>query len=101
MAFLENKVAVVTRIRAKRGMREWLEKELIKMMSPLRSKEGCINYSIHRHSTDMDLLMTYEVWESMKEMVDDKEPSHITHFTRTHGKEIEGMPETTVWDLVV
>jgi quinol monooxygenase YgiN len=54
------KVTVIARFKAKPGMEETVEKEVLALIAPTRAEAGCINYDLHRAADDKSVFMLYE-----------------------------------------
>lgn len=59
-----SKVTVVAKITAKSDAIEEVKSELLKMISPTREEEGCIEYRLHQDSNDPAVFLFYENWKS-------------------------------------
>jgi len=57
-------VTIIAKIKAKPGKQEQLKNELLALIEPTRSEEGCINYNLHQDSDNDAVFMFYENWAS-------------------------------------
>jgi len=55
-------LTVIARIQAKPGMEERVKQELLKLLAPTRSEQGCINYDMHQSTTDAARFLFHENW---------------------------------------
>jgi quinol monooxygenase YgiN len=80
-------LTVVAKVVAKKESVEELRSELLKLLAPTRSEEGCINYTLHQDNEDPVVFIFYETWAS---------PAHLErhmasdHF-RVYAKATEGL----------
>jgi quinol monooxygenase YgiN len=63
------KVTIIAKITAKQGKQEQVKNELLSLIEPTRSEEGCITYILHQDSDNDAVFMFYENWIS-KEALD-------------------------------
>ena len=64
----EQKLTVLARIRAKTGKEEEVLREIMSLIEPTRSEEGCISYDLHRAQDDPALFCLYENWRSRRDL---------------------------------
>jgi quinol monooxygenase YgiN len=57
-------VTVVAKVVAKRESVESVRGELLRLIAPTRSEEGCIEYRLHQDSADPAVFIFFENWES-------------------------------------
>ncbi len=72
-----NKLAIVARIRAKKGNGDFLFSELKKLMEPTRKEDGCYIYDLHKDNEDPDFFVYYEKWESEAHLDAHMDTPHI------------------------
>ena len=58
------KLTIVARVLAKEEKRDLVKSELIKLIEPTLTEEGCINYDLHQDNENPNLFLFYENWES-------------------------------------
>jgi quinol monooxygenase YgiN len=63
-------------IRAVTGCSEELGRQLSALVAPSRAEAACVNYDLHRSTTDPDLWMVYENWRSADDLA--------AHFATPH-----------------
>ena len=61
-------VTVLARIKAKSGMETQLRDELLALIGPTHSEEGCINYDLHQSNEDPTHFIFYENWKSQEDL---------------------------------
>jgi quinol monooxygenase YgiN len=96
----DKKVTVVARIKAKKGMEETVNQELMALVAPTRSEKGCINYDLHRSIDDRSVFMFYENWVSKEDL--DKHlamPYMKSHMEKAR-EMLAGPAEITLWERI-
>jgi quinol monooxygenase YgiN len=73
----EDRVSVVARITARRGMEEQLREETEALVKPTRSEAGCLNYDLHQSIEEPWLLFFYENWRSRQDLDEHLKKPHI------------------------
>ena len=61
---MARKLTIVARIEAKKDQIDLIKSELIKLIEPTRSEEGCIQYDLHQDNENPEIFFFYENWES-------------------------------------
>ena len=64
----ENKVTVIAQIKVKEGREETVREELLKLVAPTRSEQGCMVYDLYQSAGSKSLFMFYECWKSKKDL---------------------------------
>jgi quinol monooxygenase YgiN len=96
----DKKVTVVARIKAKKGMEETFNQELMALVAPTRSEKGCINYDLYRSIDDRSVFMFYENWVSKEDL--DKHlamPYMKSHMEKAR-EMLAGPAEITLWERI-
>lgn len=57
-------VTIVAKVTAKSDKIEAVKAELLKMITPTRQEEGCIEYRLHQDNDNPALFLFYENWQS-------------------------------------
>ena len=82
-------VTVVAKVVAKKESVESVRSELLRLIAPTRSEDGCIEYCLHQDHDDPAVFIFYENWEN--------EPSLARHMESEHFKiyasAVDGMLE--------
>lgn len=60
----EQKLTIVARILVKEGKRDFVKKELLKLIDFTRAEEGNINYDLHQDNDNPDVFLFYENWSN-------------------------------------
>ncbi|HUV12409.1 MAG TPA: putative quinol monooxygenase [Acidobacteriota bacterium] len=61
-------VTVLAQIKAKPGMETQLRDELLALIGPTHSEEGCINYDLHQSNEDPAHFIFYENWKTQEDL---------------------------------
>ena len=75
-------VTVVAKVIAKPEAVASLKSELIKMIAPTRSEQGCIEYRLHQDNADPVLFLFYENWETMECLNQHMESAHFKAYIK-------------------
>ena len=94
------RITVLALVKAKEGMEERVEQELLALVAPSRAEEACINYDLHRSVEDKTLFMFYENWTSREDLDKHLSMPHLDAFDEN----VEGMlaeeVEITLWEMI-
>ena len=94
------KVTVFALIKAKPGMEETVQQELLALVGPTRSEEGCINYDLHGSLDHKGNFRFYENWTS-KELLDRHlQSAHVKRFIAKADQLLAEPPEITLWEML-
>lgn len=58
-------VTVVAKVIAKSNSIEAVKAELLKILTPTRQEEGCIEYRLHQDNDDPSVFVFYENWKNL------------------------------------
>jgi quinol monooxygenase YgiN len=95
-----NKVTVFALVKAKPGMEETVGKELLALVGPTRSEEGCVNYDLHQSFDNKGFFRFYENWTS-KELLDRHlQSAHVQRFIAKADQLLAEPPEITLWEML-
>ena len=94
----DKKITVVAQIRAKDGMEETVKQELVALVGPTRSEEGCINYELHHSVENKSLFMFYEKWASKKGLDEHMHMPHMKAHMKRAGDLFAEPPKITIWE---
>ncbi len=70
-------VTVVAILRCKTGNAELVRAELLRLLEPTRTEDGCLNYDLFENPQDPDLFIFHENWESDQDLDRHLESAHI------------------------
>ena len=65
---MTQQLTVLARIKAKAGREEEVLREIMSLIEPTRSEDGCITYDLHRAQDDPALFCLYENWRSRRDL---------------------------------
>ena len=85
-------VTVVAKVVAKRESVESVRDELLRLIAPTRSEEGCIEYRLHQDSADPAVFIFFENWESEACLARHVESDHFKDYVSA----IDGMLEEKI-----
>ncbi len=94
------RITVMARIKAKKGMEKKIKEELLSLVGPTRSEKGCINYDLHQSADDSSLFMVYENWKDMKSLDRHLEMPYLKAFMEKAKKSLRGPAQITLWVMV-
>lgn len=94
------RITVMARIKAKKGMEKKVKEELLSLVGPTRSEKGCINYDLHQSADDSALFMVYENWKDMKSLDKHLETPYLKAFVEKAKKLLTGPVQITLWVMV-
>ena len=57
-------LTVVAKVTAKKDSVDNVKSELLKLITPTRKENGCIEYNLHQDNDDPAVFIFYETWES-------------------------------------
>jgi len=94
------KVTVFALVKAKPGMEETVKQELLALVGPTRTEEGCINYDLHQSLDAKEQFRFYENWTS-KELLDRHlQSAHVLRVIAKVDELLAEPPEITLWEMV-
>jgi len=93
-------ITVIAQIRIKEGMEEKVGEELMKLVAPTRSEEGCIVYNLHQSAESKALFMFYECWRSKKDFDEHLQKPHIKAFAESTGEMLAEPMRVSLWEML-
>jgi quinol monooxygenase YgiN len=94
------KVTVFALLKAKPGMEETVEQELLALVGPTRTEEGCINYDLHRSLDHKGQFRFYENWTSKELLERHLQSAHVKRFIARADQLLAEPPEITLWEML-
>ena len=94
------KVTVFALLTAKPGMEETVKQELLALVRPTRTEEGCINYDLHQSLDHKGQFRFYENWTSKELLERHLESAHVKRFIAKAEKLLAEPPEITLWEML-
>jgi quinol monooxygenase YgiN len=93
-------VTVFALVKAKPCMEEAVKQELLALVDPTRTEEGCINYDLHQSFEHKGHFRFYENWTS-KELLDRHlQSAHVKRFIAKMDQLLTEPPEITLWGML-
>lgn len=96
----EKEITVLARVRVIKGMEEGVKKELLSLIGPTRSEEGCLRYDLHQSMEDPSQFMFYENWASKKDLDDHLNMPYMKAHLRKAHEIFSEPPEITLWEKI-
>lgn len=93
-------VTVVVRIKAKPGKEAVVREELLKLLAPTRTEEGCINYDMHQAPDDASLFLFHENWTSESDLNRHLESPHVKRWIDLAQELLAEPMELSLWRKV-
>jgi quinol monooxygenase YgiN len=81
-------LTIIARVKAKPGMEQRMQQDLLALLAPTRSEAGCITFDLLIDINDPTVFMLYENWES-KAALD-------AHFEQPYVKQVLQAYEVTL-----
>jgi quinol monooxygenase YgiN len=73
-------VTIVAKVVAKKECLETVKAELLKLITPTRNEEGCIEYTLHQDNQDPNVFIFYENWSSEACLARHMESAHFNSY---------------------
>ncbi|BDQ38612.1 hypothetical protein SYK_29720 [Pseudodesulfovibrio nedwellii] len=86
-------------VMAKDGCEAALEAELAKVVSVVRTEDGCIRYDLHK-SEYANVFLFYEIWESPAHLAAHGKTPHMAAMSQATADLVAGPSEVNVWEAV-
>ena len=93
-------VTVIALLKAKPGMEETVKQELLALVGPTRTEEGCINYDLHQSLDHKGQFRFYENWTSKELLERHLESAHVKRFIAKADQLLAEPPEITLWEML-
>ena len=93
-------VTVFALLKAKPGMEETVKQELLALVGPTRTEEGCINYDLHQSLDHKGQFRFYENWTSKELLERHLESAHVKRFIAKADQLLTDPPEITLWEIL-
>lgn len=97
---LKNQVTVLARFRAKKGMEDKLRSEIMALVMPTRSEEGCLNYDLHQSREEEGLFVLYENWVSKEALDEHLEKPYLVAFKEKAPELMDGPLDISLWQMI-
>ena len=90
-------MTVIVRIKAKSGMEARVKQELLNLLGPTRSEEGCLNYDMHEAPADDSVFLFHENWTDEESLKRHFEAPHVKHWLEQAATLLAEPMELTLW----
>ena len=96
----DKKLTVMARIKAKAGMEEQVRQDLMSLVGPTRSEEGCVNYDLHQNQNDKSLFFLYENWVSKKALDEHLEMPYLKALKEKADQILAEPIDISLWEMI-
>ncbi len=80
-----SKITVVARLTVQDGAIEVVKRELLKMITPTRAEEGCLEYRLHQDIDTPNLFIFYENWADAASLERHLDSEHFRSYAAAVG----------------
>lgn len=87
---MKTHLPMIVKFTVKEEKLEFVKSELIKVLKPTRKEQGCLRYDLHQDLNNPNILMFYEIWETVDAWIAHDKTEHIVNLI----KAIEGTTES-------
>lgn len=94
------KVTVVATLKAKPGLEDQVEKELLAMVNETRKETGCINYDLHKSVDCPRTFVFYENWVSKACLESHFQTPHLIRLSQMQQELLDCPPEIKLLKMV-
>ncbi len=81
-------LTIVARIKAKSGMEERMQQDLLSLLTPTRTEPGCITFDLLLDTNDSSVFLLYENWQNQAAL--------DAHFQQPYVKQVLKAYEVTL-----
>jgi len=96
----DSNVIIIAKAKAKPGMEEEVKKELMALIGPTRSEEGCVQYNLHQSADDPSVFMFYENWISQEAFNEHIQTMHLQGLLNKTDELFTEPLDVTSWEMV-
>lgn len=96
----ENNVILIAKAKAKPGMEEKVKKELMALVAPTRSEDGCVQYNLHQSKDDPSMFMFYENWLNQQALDEHIQTMHLQALLNMADEILDGPLDVTAWEMI-
>ena len=94
---MEKQLPIIVKFKVKENRIEFVKSELLKILTPTRMEEGCVQYDLHQDIDNPNIFMFYEIWETEALWKIHDSKLHIIEFKRA----IEGAIEKISFNKLI
>lgn len=84
-----SKLIVVAKVVAKSDFVESVKNELLKLITPTRKENGCIEYNLQQDNEEPAVFIFTEIWENLACLENHMNTDHFIKYVNTVGNMIE------------
>lgn len=96
----ENNVILIAKAKAKPGMEEKVKKELMALVAPTRSEDGCVQYNLHQSKDDPSMFMFYENWLNQQALDEHIQTMHLQALLNMADEILDGPLDVNAWEMI-
>ena len=74
---MSEEITVIAIIKAKDGLTEQVEQELLALIEPTRAEQGCITYQLNKDVQEPGKFVFYEQWKSRQALDEHLNKPHL------------------------
>lgn len=93
-------LTVVAEMLAKTGREEELQRRLLALVEPTRKEDGCVQYDVHRSTTEPGRFVFYENWESKDHLDRHLATPHLKEFLGVAGDLLAEPPRILTYEKI-
>ena len=75
-----SKLTIVVHIRTNSKKRDFVKKELLKLIDVTRAQKGCLQYDLHQDNYEPNHFVFYEQWESREHWKNNVNTKHFQDY---------------------
>lgn len=75
-------LTIIAKILAKEEKRDFVKKELLKLIEITKKEKGCINYDLHQDNENPNLFLFHENWESRELWQTHMNNAHLAEYIK-------------------
>jgi len=95
----DTNVILIAKAKAKPGMEDEVKKELMALIAPTRSEEGCVQYNLHQSADDPLVFMFYENWTNQDALDEHIQTMHLQALLNKADEILDGPLDVTSWQI--
>lgn len=91
---------IVAKIIARKDKKEFVKKELLKLIDITRLEKGCIEYTLHQDNNESNKFLFYEKWENRELWQLHMKNDHLAKYQKAIENE-DAVEEFTIQEMTV
>lgn len=96
----DTNLIIIAKVKAKPGMEAEVKKELMALIGPTRSEEGCVQYNLHQSPDDSAVFMFYENWISQEAFNEHIQTMHLQGLLGKADELFAEPLDVTSWEII-